>query len=411
MGNREIPGRIAIVLLSIFVVMSGYGVLLPVLPYYTERLALKSGVVADEDINYHIGILTSIYPFFQLLFAVLWGKLSDRFGRKILIVMGLFGFVTMQVLTGLSTSLFILYVARILGGIFSSSVIPVGNALLSDVTNGMQRRKVLAWSGVAVSTGVIAGPMIGGYLAQTNLHFNTSFGHLLLDKFSVPFLAVALLGVLILFLTIGWLKNPERRNLDILQEVQQSRLSIRLDFILLLLMSLVIQLAVTLFETVFSVYAKDVLTFTTSQIGLGFMLCGLIMAALQPLFASLDEKKLSINTQLFIGFAIASLAMFVFSFWTFNLYIYAMIIVFAIGGAMVTPNLIAMISFIDENHTGANLSLQTSVNSIGQVLGPILGIWLYTYGKSWPFLIIGMVLLLITVLVVPRLKSTSTKHK
>lgn len=71
-------GRIAIILLSIFVVMSGYGVLLPVLPYYTERLALKSGVVADEDINYHIGILTSIYPFFQLLFAVVWGKLSDR---------------------------------------------------------------------------------------------------------------------------------------------------------------------------------------------------------------------------------------------------------------------------------------------------------------------------------------------
>lgn len=411
MDDRPILGRIVIVLLSIFVVMSGYGVLLPVLPYYTERLALKSGVVADEDINYHIGILTSIYPFFQLLFAVLWGKLSDRFGRKILIVMGLFGFVTMQVLTGLSTSLFMLYVARILGGIFSSSVIPVGNAYLSDVTNSMQRRKILAWSGVAVSTGVIAGPMIGGYLAQTNLHFNTSFGHLLLDKFSIPFFAVALLAILILGLTIGWLKNPGRRNLDVLQEAQKSIPSIEFDFILLLLLSLVIQLAVTLFETVFSVYAKDVLTFDASQVGLGFMLCGFIMAVLQPVFASLDEKKISLKVQLLSGFAIASFAMFVFSFWTYNLYIYAMIIVFAIGGAMVTPNLIAMISFIDENHTGANLSLQTSVNSIGQVLGPILGIWLYTYGKSWPFLIIGMVLLLITVLVVPRLKSASTKHK
>lgn len=71
MTNREMLGRITIVLLSIFVVMSGYGVLLPILPYYTERLALQSGVVADEDINYHIGILTSIYPFFQLLFAVI----------------------------------------------------------------------------------------------------------------------------------------------------------------------------------------------------------------------------------------------------------------------------------------------------------------------------------------------------
>lgn len=411
MGKRETRGRIVIVLLSIFVVMSGYGVLLPVLPYYTERLAFKSGVVAEEDINYHIGILTSIFPFFQLLFALVWGKLSDRFGRKALIVMGLAGFVVMQVLTGLATSLTMLYVARILGGIFSSSVIPIGNAYLSDVTNSMQRRKVLAWSGVAVSTGVIAGPMIGGYLAQTNLHFNTSFGHLLLDKFSIPFFAVAMLGIMILFLTIGWLKNPERRNSDIPKEAQKSRLNIKFDFLLLLLLSLVIQLAVTLFETVFSVYAKDVLTFNTSQLGLGFMLCGLIMAVLQPLFASMNEKSLSTKTQIFTGFAIASFAMFAFPFWTYDLYVYAMIIVFAIGGAMITPNIIAKISFIDNNHTGTNLSLQTSVNSIGQVLGPILGIWLYAFGKSWPYPIIGALLLLVIVLVGPRLKSTSTNRK
>lgn len=172
MSDPKMLSRIVIILLSIFVVMSGYGVLLPILPYYTERLALKAGI-ASEDINYHIGILTSIYPFFQLLFAIVWGKLSDQLGRKALIVMGLIGFAIMQVMTGLATSLSMLYVARILGGIFSSSVIPVSNAYLSDITSRQQRRKVLAWSGVAVSTGVIAGPMIGGYLAQTNLHLNT----------------------------------------------------------------------------------------------------------------------------------------------------------------------------------------------------------------------------------------------
>ena len=398
-------GRIAIILLSIFVVMSGYGVLLPVLPYYTERLALKSGVVADEDINYHIGILTSIYPFFQLLFAVVWGKLSDRLGRKALITMGLSGFVIMQVLTGLSTSLAMLYVARILGGIFSSSVIPVSNAYLSDLTNSKQRRKILAWSGVAVSAGVIAGPMIGGYLAQTNLHFNNRLGHLLLDKFSVPFLAVALLGIVALVVVVLWLKKPKKQYTNNPQGKRKMMgMLANPVFLRLLLLSLVIQLAVTLFETVFSVYAKDILVFDPAQVGLGFMLCGLIMAILQPVFASFDENFLPMRLQLITGFLLAAASMGIFTLMTTDFYVFTMIIIFAAGAAMVTPNLIASISFIDENNTGTYLSTQTSTNSIGQVLGPLLGMWIYSFGSSWPFLIIGIILLLVTLLTMPGLK-------
>jgi len=398
-------GRIAIILLSIFVVMSGYAVLLPVLPYYTERLALNSGVVADEDINYHIGILTSIYPFFQLLFAVVWGKLSDRFGRKVLIIMGLSGFVIMQVLTGLSTSLAMLYVARILGGIFSSSVIPVSNAYLSDLTSTKQRRKILAWSGVAVSAGVIAGPMIGGYLAQTNLHFNTRFGHLLLDKFSVPFLVVALLGIVALVVVVLWLKKPKEQYTNSPQgKLKMAAMLANPVFLRLLLLSLVIQLAVTLFETVFSVYAKDILVFDTAQVGLGFMLCGLIMAILQPVFASFDENILPMRLQLITGFILAALSMGIFTLITTDFYVFTMIIIFATGAAMVTPNLIASISFIDESNTGTYLSTQTSTNSIGQVLGPLLGMWIYSFGSSLPFLFIGIFLLLVTLLTMPGLK-------
>ena len=405
MSNREMLGRIIIVLLSIFVVMSGYGVLLPVLPYYTERLALKSGVVADEDINYHIGILTSIYPFFQLLFAVVWGKLSDRFGRKVLIVMGLAGFVVMQILTGLATSLTMLYVARILGGIFSSAVIPASNAYLSDLTNSSQRRKILAWSGVAVSAGVIAGPMIGGYLAQTDLHFNTAIGHFLLNKFSVPFFAIALLGMVALVVVILWLKKTKKQHTNNQQgKLKMTGMLANPVFLKLLLLSLVIQLAVTLFETVFSVYAKDILVFDATQVGLGFMLCGLIMAVLQPFFASFNENILPMRLQLIIGFLLAAFSMGLFTLITADFYVYSMIIIFATGGAMVTPNLIASISFIDENNTGTYLSTQTSTNSIGQVLGPLLGMWIYSFGNSWPFLIIGIILLLVTLFTIPTMK-------
>ena len=169
MDRKEKLNRISLILLSLFVVMLGYGILLPTLPYYTERLALKDNLDADL-VNFHIGLLTSIYPFFQLLFVVVWGKLSDRYGRKPIIICGLIGFVIMQLLTGLATSLTMLYIARIFGGIFTSSVIPVSNAYLSDITSEKRRTKIMAWSGVAISSGVIFGPVIGGFLSQTDIH-------------------------------------------------------------------------------------------------------------------------------------------------------------------------------------------------------------------------------------------------
>ncbi|MGY5848372.1 MFS transporter [Salegentibacter sp. HM20] len=169
MNQKEKLNRIFLILLSLFVVMLGYGILLPTLPYYTERLALGDNLDTDS-INFHIGFLTSIYPLFQLLFVVLWGRLSDKYGRKPIIIVGLIGFVIMQLLTGLATSLTMLYVARIFGGIFTSSVIPVSNAYLSDITSEKRRTKIMGWSGVAISSGVIFGPVIGGFLSQTDLH-------------------------------------------------------------------------------------------------------------------------------------------------------------------------------------------------------------------------------------------------
>ncbi len=208
MNKKEKLNRIFLVLLSLFVVMLGYGILLPTLPYYTERLALKDNLDTDL-INFHIGMLTSIYPLFQLLFVIVWGKLSDKYGRKPLIVIGLIGFVVMNLLTGLATSLTMLYIARIIGGIFTSSVIPVSNAYLSDITSEKRRTKIMAWSGVAISSGVIFGPMLGGFLSQTNLHLKFSFGVFHLDRFSVPFIFAALFGFVVVLIIVKWLKNTK----------------------------------------------------------------------------------------------------------------------------------------------------------------------------------------------------------
>src|SRR5680860_273658 len=391
MNKKEKLNRIFLVLLSLFVVMLGYGILLPTLPYYTERLALKDNLDTNL-INFHVGMLTSIYPLFQLLFVIVWGKLSDKYGRKPLIVVGLMGFVVMNLLTGLATSLTMLYIARIIGGIFTSSVIPVSNAYLSDITSEKRRTKIMAWSGVAISSGVIFGPVLGGFLSQTNLHLKFSFGVFHLDRFSVPFIFAALLGFAVVLIIVKWLKNTEIKSRIASEEVKFN-FSLSKYFIILLLLSFVMQFVVTLFETVFSIYGKDELAFTSNQVGIGFMLCGSVMAVLQPVFATYGERILTSKQQITLGLLISGVSLIVFPFISNELYVYTMIILFAGGGAMVTPNLLSAVSLISKENTGRNISIQSSTKSIGQILGPVLGTWLIAGGFYYPFIIAGAIAL------------------
>ena len=392
MERKEKLTRIFLILLSLFVVMLGYGILLPTLPYYTERLALKDNLDPDF-INFHIGLLTSIYPFFQLLFVVVWGRLSDKYGRKPIIIYGLIGFVIMQLLTGLATSLTMLYIARIFGGIFTSSVIPVSNAYLSDITSEKQRTKIMAWSGVAISSGLIFGPVIGGLLSQTNLHFKYSFGIFHLDRFSVPFILVSLLGFVVLLIILKWLKNTTIVT-QIREKIIKFNFAFSNYFVVLLLLSFVMQFVVTVFETVFSIYGKDELGFNSKQVGIGFMLCGSVMAVLQPVFATYGEKILTTKKQIALGLLISGLSLIAFPFFNNELLVYGLIVVFAAGGAMVTPNLLSAVSLISNKNTGRNISIQSSTNSIGQILGPVLGTWLLAGGFYYPFVIAGSVVLL-----------------
>ena len=406
MNKKEKLNRISLILLSLFVVMLGYGILLPTLPYYTERLALKDNLDTDL-INFHIGLLTSIYPLFQLIFVVVWGKLSDKYGRKPVIIIGLIGFVIMQLLTGLATSLTMLYIARIFGGVFTSSVIPVSNAYLSDITSEKRRTKIMAWSGVAISSGVIFGPVIGGLLSQTDIHAEYSLGLLHLDRFSVPFLFASLLGLIVLLIISKWLKNTARIN-KFIAEKQSLRFSFSKYFIIILMISFVMQFVVTLFETVFSIYGKDELAFNSNQVGIGFMLCGSVMAILQPVFASYGEKVLSAKKQIVLGLLIAGISLIAFPFFKNEFLVYGLIVVFAAGGAMVTPNLLSAVSLISQENTGRNISIQSSTNSIGQILGPIIGTWLVAAGFYYPFIIAGSVILISIGLVLPSMKLKDT---
>ena len=154
--------RLFVLLTCLFVTMIGFGITLPVLPFYVERLALEGGS-SRQSVAMHVGLLTGVYAVVQLFFAPLWGRWSDRIGRRPLVLIGIAGYVIAQILFGLATSLWLLYAARILGGILSSATMPVAAAYVADMTTAEERGRGMAWLGTATVWGSSSYPRSAGY--------------------------------------------------------------------------------------------------------------------------------------------------------------------------------------------------------------------------------------------------------
>ena len=270
-----ISKHLFVLLACLFVVMIGFGITLPVLPFYVERLALEAGA-SRQSIVLHVTLLTGVYALMQLIFAPLWGRWSDRIGRRPLILIGIAGYVIAQVMFGLSTSLWLLYAARIVGGILSSATLPVSAAYVVDMTTKEERGRGMAWLGTAVSLGVVVGPALGGLLSRRDWHFNWSAGHFKVDAFSTPFFAAALLGLLTLLAAWRWLPesmpktsaqntNPAK---DTSEDAKTDWRTLVKTLSPLLALTLAGQFALTMFEGTFALFAQAKFDYRSRRSGI-----------------------------------------------------------------------------------------------------------------------------------------------
>src|SRR3989339_1691022 len=115
-----------ILLITMFLVMVGFGIIFPILPFFSINLGASP---------FQIGMLMASYSLMQFIFSPIWGSLSDRYGRKPIILIGLAGFALTFILFGLSNSLTMLFVSRIAGGILSSACLPSAMAYVADTTS------------------------------------------------------------------------------------------------------------------------------------------------------------------------------------------------------------------------------------------------------------------------------------
>jgi len=152
-SNRR---NLIILFYTMVVIMLGFGMVIPILPFYIKSMG-ASGTA--------LGALMATYAVMQFIFAPVWGSLSDRYGRRPILMVGILGNALAQLIFGLSTHLWMLFAARTLAGILSSATLPTAMAFIGDSTSERDRGGGMGMMGAAMGVGMLLGPGIAGFLA------------------------------------------------------------------------------------------------------------------------------------------------------------------------------------------------------------------------------------------------------
>lgn len=373
-----------VVIFSVFIAMTGYGITLPVLPVFVERLDL--GPLAHAQlVALHVGAMTAAYAAAQLAASALWGRLIDRFGARNILLAGLAGFAIGQLLFGLSTQLEALYAARLLAGASASALITASSAFIASEALPVVQARALAWKGMASSLGVVAGPVLGGILVRPgapDVMFHLPSKHLVLDGFTFPFLAAGLLALLAIPSVLFVVKDTVPAELR--KGPRRAMMSVAKRMVPVLTLSFLGALALAMFEAVLALFGSQQLMWSATLIGVAFAVCGLVMALMQVVVITAAGSDAQKSGLVSLGFLVSGVGLLFMVFARTPAAFLPAIAVMAVGIAAITPILIVSSARDSHPDTGTGLGLQNAALGAGQVVGPIVGVFLLGLNPSLP---------------------------
>ena len=354
---------------SVFVVALGYGVVLPVLPLFLERLLADPG---RFPLSWHVGAMTAVYAFAMFLFAPPWGRLSDKFGRRPVILLGLGGFAVMLGMFGLSRDLWFAYAARILGGLFASSILPVAWAYIADMGEPNLRARRFAWMGTAGLLGFLAGPMLGGWLADADGQWISFAERTGVNAVSMPFFAAAALGAgvwLLVYLEIPQ-NAPNPAEPPAISKPVASHHSRSVN--VLLLLTLLMMFGLGSFEVGLTLHGQQNLSFGPDRLAQMFVACMLVMIAIQVLVFPFLMKRWPVHFIAPPAFAVMAGGLILLpATLDFGWLLLAVGLV-AAGSGLLAPIMSYRISLAAGTAQGAVLGKQAAASSLGQAMGSVV---------------------------------------
>jgi DHA1 family multidrug resistance protein-like MFS transporter len=377
---------IMIILITIFI---GFGLIIPVFPVIVQAAGLA---------EYHLGLMLALYSAASFLTSPLWGAWSDRIGRKPIIMTGLIGFSASFFLFGISSDLpWIMYTSRILGGLFSGAATACSIAYIADITTEENRTKGMGLAGMSIGLGFIFGPAIGGLLSY--------FGHM------APFFAASILSLaaaaFAYFKLQESLPEPKRAAADEPKISRWTAFQGSLKY--LYVISFVVSFSLAGLESTFQFFEIEVIHVTTYEIGIMFAVSGIVGAVMQGVVVRKFVKNGEESRFIQIGLIISSLGFFLIlfssSFWTAALYL----AVFAAGNSLIRPCVTSLITQKTTSGQGVATGLISSMDSLGRIIGPLMGTILYRVDIQFPFWIGGGLTLMAVLLVYGYLAADRRK--
>lgn len=358
--NKVLP----ILFMIMFLVMVGFGIIIPVLPFYAEEL----GASPTE-----LGLLMAIYSLMQFIFAPMWGGISDRIGRKPVILIGIFGLSLSFFIMALSTQLWMLFVARVIGGILSAANMPTVMAYVADITTNEERGKGMGIVGAATGLGFIFGPAIGGVFTNINLH--------------APFYIAGVVSLLTLFLVLFILKESihlsehkaAKRNKLSWRNILQDPLS------MLYFLQFFISVSLAGLEATFAYFAAEKAGLDAVTLGYIFMIMGLASAAVQGSMGKLTKKygeTIIIQAGIVISAIGFGLILFTQNFTTAAIFL----AVFGVGNGVIRPSVSSLLTKTSKVGHGTATGYLSSFDSLGRIIGPVLGGFLYSIMIGLPYI-------------------------
>lgn len=350
--------RLFSVIFVVFVDLLGFGLILPLLPYYATTFGAN---------DFTAGLLIASYAAMQLIGAPVLGRLSDRFGRRPILLVSIFGTFLGFLLLGFANSLWILFASRILDG-FTGGNLSVAQAYISDVTDEKNRSMGLGMIGAAFGIGFIIGPATGGFLSQWG--------------YAVPAFLAASLALINLVLVAFWLPEsltPEKR--AAMPEKQPGfTLSALLDALKrpfsgsLLITRFFFGLPFAIFQTIFSLYALKKFNLDGQQTGLILAYVGVLSVIVQGFLIGQLTRRFREDTLIAVSVVVMAFSLLG---WALSPSVVWLIIILAptavSGGILNTILASTLTKAVEPQEIGGILGISASVESLTRVIAPTLG--------------------------------------
>ena len=376
----------------VFVDMLGFGLILPLLPYIASNWGATPLM---------IGFISAAYPLGQFIGAPLVGRFSDRFGRKPLLLFSIAGTFLSLLMLGFARSIAVIMISRFLDGLTGGNI-TVAQAYISDVTDEKSRAKGMGMIGAAFGLGFILGPASGGFLSHWG--------------YAVPaFVSAGLSFLNLLMISILLPESlPKEKRVQHMSEVKRSHPLKGLTAAFakpiagpILSSIIVFSLSMSMFESVFSLFAKQRLALSAQSTGFILAYVGVLVAAIQGGGMGALTKRFRENV--LVRFALITLTLSYIG-WAFapNVVV-LMIILFPLSlssGILSTLLRSSLSKSVPTNETGEIMGISAALESITRIVAPALGGWLIgSLSSTAPGLLSALLLGVLTVYLITLQKK------